>query len=78
MERGGLLHDQERVFLLSTTHGAENHGLAAAMATMRTYQEQDVIGQIYRQGERLAAGSTRLLPTGHRATISTWPDAPPT
>jgi glutamate-1-semialdehyde 2,1-aminomutase len=56
MERGGLLHDKERVFLLSTTHGAETHSLAAAMATMRTYQEQDVIGQMHRQGERLARG----------------------
>ena len=56
MERGGLLHDQERVFLLSTTHGAETHSLAAAIATMRTYQEQDVIGQMHRQGERLARG----------------------
>ncbi len=56
MERGGLLHDKERVFLLSTTHGAETHSLAAAIATMRTYQEQDVIGQMHRQGERLARG----------------------
>jgi glutamate-1-semialdehyde 2,1-aminomutase len=56
MARGGLLHDQERVFLLSTTHGAETHSLAAAIATMRTYQEQDVIGHMTRQGERLAAG----------------------
>ena len=56
MERGGLLHDQERVFLLSTTHGAETHSLAAAIATMRTYQEEDVIGQMHRQGERLARG----------------------
>src|SRR6185436_16445321 len=28
MERGGLRHDAERVFLLSTTHGAETHALA--------------------------------------------------
>ena len=54
MERGGLMHDKERVFLLSTTHGAETHSLAAAIATMRTYQEHDVIGQMDRQGERLA------------------------
>jgi glutamate-1-semialdehyde 2,1-aminomutase len=56
MARGGLLHDQERVFLLSTTHGAETHSLAAAMATMRTYQEEDVVGYMHRQGERLASG----------------------
>jgi glutamate-1-semialdehyde 2,1-aminomutase len=56
MELGGLLHDRERVFLLSTTHGAETHSLAAAMATMRTYCEQDVIGHMHRQGERLSEG----------------------
>jgi glutamate-1-semialdehyde 2,1-aminomutase len=56
MELGGLVHDRERVFLLSTTHGAETHSLAAAMATMRTYREQDVIGHMHRQGERLAMG----------------------
>lgn len=54
MERGGLRHSEERVFLLSTTHGAETHSLAAAIATMRTYREQDVIGHLHRQGERLA------------------------
>ena len=36
MERGGLHHDGERVFLLSTTHGAETHALAAALETMKT------------------------------------------
>ena len=30
MELGGLHHARERVFLLSTTHGAETHSLAAA------------------------------------------------
>jgi len=29
MELGGLKHDRERVFLLSTTHGAETHALAS-------------------------------------------------
>ena len=32
MELGGLDHDKERVFLMSTTHGAETHALAAAIA----------------------------------------------
>jgi glutamate-1-semialdehyde 2,1-aminomutase len=56
MELGGLYHDKERVFLLSTTHGAENHSLAAALETMRIYQQQPVVGHLYRQGERLARG----------------------
>lgn len=53
MRLGGLDHDQPRVFLLSTTHGAEGHALAAALETTRIYKEQDVIGFLWRQGERL-------------------------
>jgi glutamate-1-semialdehyde 2,1-aminomutase len=56
MRLGGLDHDRERVFLLSTTHGAETHALAAGIATMETYRDQDVVGHLYRQGERLRAG----------------------
>src|SRR5512135_2401373 len=50
MERGGLDHDKERVFLMSTTHGAENHALAAALATMRFYQSHPVVETLYAQG----------------------------
>jgi glutamate-1-semialdehyde 2,1-aminomutase len=56
MERGGLRHDKERVFLLSTTHGAENHALAAAIAALRIFKTQNVVEHLYRQGERLRAG----------------------
>jgi glutamate-1-semialdehyde 2,1-aminomutase len=56
MERGGLRHDGDRVFLLSTTHGAEGHCLAAARKILQVYREQDVIGTLWRQGERLARG----------------------
>jgi len=56
MELGGLRHDKERVFLLSTTHGAETHTLAAAIATMRVYRDEDVVGTLHRQGARLRAG----------------------
>jgi glutamate-1-semialdehyde 2,1-aminomutase len=56
MELGGLRHARERVFLLSTTHGAETHALAAALAVVETYRREDVIGTLARQGERLARG----------------------
>jgi glutamate-1-semialdehyde 2,1-aminomutase len=56
MERGGLTHSHERVFLLSTTHGAETHSLAAGIATMQVYQTEPVIETLYRQGERLRSG----------------------
>lgn len=56
MERGGFHHSHERVFLLSTTHGAETHALAAAMAVMRTYVEEGITARLHELGDRLAAG----------------------
>jgi glutamate-1-semialdehyde 2,1-aminomutase len=56
MERGGLRSADERVFLLSTTHGAETHSLAAAMAVMDTYAEEGVADRLHALGDRLAAG----------------------
>lgn len=56
MELGGLNHDKERVFLISTTHGAETHGLAAAIATIKFYKENDVIGTLEEQGRKLSEG----------------------
>lgn len=57
MRLGGLDHtDRPRVFLLSTTHGAETHALAAAIATIRVYRNEPVIQHLYRQGSNLRAG----------------------
>ena len=59
MELGGLHHSRDRVFLLSTTHGAEHVGLAAGLATMQTYREEPVIATLAARGERLRAGIER-------------------
>ncbi|MET9668276.1 glutamate-1-semialdehyde 2,1-aminomutase [Streptomyces sp. NPDC006475] len=56
MERGGQRHSDDRVFLLSTTHGAETHSLAAAMAVQSTYVEEGITAQLHALGARLAAG----------------------
>jgi glutamate-1-semialdehyde 2,1-aminomutase len=56
MELGGADHDRERVFMLSTTHGAETHGLAASIATMDTYLSEPVIETLWSRGRRLADG----------------------
>jgi glutamate-1-semialdehyde 2,1-aminomutase len=53
MQLGGLEHDRSRVFLLSTTHGAETQALAAAIETIRTYREQGVVRCLWQQGELL-------------------------
>jgi glutamate-1-semialdehyde 2,1-aminomutase len=54
MHLGGMDHTQERVFLLSSTHGAETHALAAHIAVVETYREEDVIATLCRCGNRLA------------------------
>lgn len=56
MKLGGLDHAKKRVFLLSTTHGAETHALAAARETLHIYERCHVVEQLYRQGERLRVG----------------------
>jgi glutamate-1-semialdehyde 2,1-aminomutase len=56
MRAGGLDTDSERVFLLSTTHGAESVGLAAACAVADIYETEPVIGTLAARGSRLARG----------------------
>jgi len=65
MEAGGIDHDRERVFLLSTTYGGETHCLAAALETMRFYEREPVIETLRCQGERLLCGIEQLV-TSHR------------
>ncbi|RPD44978.1 glutamate-1-semialdehyde 2,1-aminomutase [Hymenobacter sediminis] len=66
MERGGLHHSHERVFLLSTTYGAETHALAAARAVMQAYRQEPVtdylrhIGQLLVDGLHQSAGEHGL------------------
>ncbi len=50
MAPGGLDTDAERVFLLSSTHGAETHALAAMIATLGAYRETDVVGALAERG----------------------------
>lgn len=48
--------DHKRVFLLSTTHGGETHSLAAAIATLRVYENEPVIERLHAAGDRLRRG----------------------
>ena len=73
MDLGGLFHDKERVFLLSTTHGAETHALAAAIKTIEIYREKRVVEYLWEKGallaERLNALSEELGLLDHFAVI---------
>lgn len=62
MELGGIEQvEKPRVFLLSTTHGAETHAMAAAVATMHVYAQEPVIEHLRRQGMRLKAGLDQVI-----------------
>ncbi|HXM94110.1 MAG TPA: glutamate-1-semialdehyde 2,1-aminomutase [Candidatus Dormibacteraeota bacterium] len=65
MQLGGLDHDQPRVFLLSTTHGAESHALAASLETIRVYREQHVVECLWQQGERLRTLVNQSIAENH-------------
>lgn len=55
MELGGIHHDKERVFLLSTTYGGETHHLRAAQKTMELLNKNDyeVTKHIWTTGKRV-------------------------
>ena len=62
MSLGGIEQvDKPRVFLLSTTHGAETHAMAAAIATMHVYLQEPVIEHLRIQGLRLKAGIEQAI-----------------
>ena len=79
MEHGGLRHDTPRVFLLSATHGAENHALAAARVVMKTYRDEPVIERIWRAGRDLIAGlneAARAVGVGRHFEAFGYPCSP--
>ncbi len=56
MELGSIeFEGRERMFLLSTTHGAEMSGLGAFVATVGFMQREKVVEHLWSYGERLVA-----------------------
>jgi spore coat polysaccharide biosynthesis protein SpsF len=65
MELGGLTHKKERVFLISTTHGAETHSLAAALKTIQLIKSENSIERSMNTGKELISAINQLL-TKHK------------
>lgn len=61
MELGGLEHDKERVFLISTTHGAETHALAGAIATLKYTRDHHTIDEDKKKGEQVRERVENLI-----------------
>ena len=71
MDQGGLHRSPaERVFLLSTTHGAESHALAATIATLEVCRREGVSEALAERGETLRARVRDVL--SDRGSRSTW------
>ena len=60
MRLGGINHEQERVFLLSTTHGGETHSLAASIACINEIQRLDAITHFWQTGQALMEGISKV------------------
>ena len=56
MELGGIHHKKERVFLISTTHGAETISIAAAMAALKEIKRLKVPAYLWKMGKKLKNG----------------------
>lgn len=55
MEQGDITEGRRKVFLVSTTHGAEICTIFAAQAALNVYRQKDVIGALASFGSRLKA-----------------------
>jgi len=60
MELGGLFHEKERTFLISTTHGAEMSGLGALSETIEVYKDLNIIGHLWSYGKKLIDGMNQI------------------
>jgi glutamate-1-semialdehyde 2,1-aminomutase len=56
MELGGFSKDRDRVWLLSQTYGAQPWALAAMIAVIDVYEQEDVAGQLHATGAKLRLG----------------------
>ncbi|CAG0938212.1 partial glutamate-1-semialdehyde 2,1-aminomutase, partial [Candidatus Brocadiaceae bacterium] len=80
MELGSIeFEGRERVFLLSTTHGAEMCGLGAFVATTRFMQQHKVVEHLWDYGRKLTAMMQRQAEAhgiGHSFKIGGVPCSP--
>lgn len=60
MDLGGLTPGKERVFLISTTHGAEMSSLGALLETINVYKELNVTDHIWKMGKLLTDGLAEI------------------
>lgn len=60
MQLGGIDHNEERVFLISTTYGGEMCSLGAMMATIDYFKKHNVLAYLWDYNERLIEGANKM------------------
>ena len=62
MELGGIRREgDEKLFLISTTHGAETTGLAAMISTIQAFRQHNMIASNWARGEALKLRLEQLI-----------------
>lgn len=62
MQLGGIDRPgKEKLFLTSTTHGGETHAIAAGLATIKFYKENNVINKNNHVGKKIIQESNQLI-----------------
>ena len=62
MDLGGIKNNgEEKVFLISSTHGAETHTLAAAIETIKTFKNNNVVKKNHELGQYLIDKCRELI-----------------
>lgn len=62
MEIGGIINfGQEKVFLISTTHGGETHAIRACMKTIEVFKKKNVIKHNHEIGDKIIKYSNEVI-----------------
>jgi len=62
MDQGSIKNTgKEKVFLTSTTHGAETHALIALKETIKIYKEKNIIESIHSKGKKIISLTRDLI-----------------
>ena len=62
MDLGGILNKgEEKVFLISSTHGGETNAIRAGLKTIEEFKDNNVIDHIYATGDELIKKTKALI-----------------
>ncbi len=62
MELGSILNEgEDKVFLISTTHGGETHAMAAAVATIHEFKTKNVVAHNHHIGDLMIAACNKAI-----------------